>query len=67
MTVISTYFSENTQGARAEVIRDSEYYKIRYYDMNGNVLMTEHHEGKSLHWVESAAENWALGIKNLNG
>jgi hypothetical protein len=35
--------------------------------MNGLIFHTEKFEGHSLHYVENAAENWALGIKVLNG
>ena len=67
MKILSTHFSESTEGARAEVVEDLGQYKIRYYDMNGNYILTEHHQDKSIHYVESAARNWAAGIKNLNG
>jgi hypothetical protein len=30
-------------------------------------MKEELHAGKSLQWAEDAAENWALGIKVLNG
>ena len=65
--LISTYFKEDTSGARAEVHDTPDGYMIEYYDMNGNFMKSETHHGKSLHWAESAAENWAMGIKNLNG
>jgi hypothetical protein len=31
----------------------------------GNVFYTESFHGKSVHYVEDAAENWALGHKIL--
>lgn len=67
--LISTYFKENTQSARAEVMKNvaGDYYYIEYYDAGGNKFYTEAFPDKSLYYVESAAENWTLGIKVLNG
>jgi hypothetical protein len=65
-TVVSTFYKEGTSGPRAEVVEDNGY-SINYYDAAGNLLKTENHSGHSLRWAEDAAENWALGIKNLNG
>lgn len=62
-----TYFSEETQGLRAEVHESNKGYYIKYYDMNGHQINEEAFPGKSIHYVKDAAENWALGIKNLNG
>lgn len=39
---------------------------IRCY-INGDFLKEEVYEGKSIHWAQSAAENWISGIKPLNG
>ena len=65
-TLISTYFAENS-GARAEVKKNSDSYEIEYFDQGGNLYHTENFAGKSLRYVEDAAENWATGIKVLNG
>lgn len=35
--------------------------------VNGEFLKEEIYEGKSIHWAESAAQNWVAGIKTLNG
>lgn len=67
MTIISTYYSDKEQGARAEVVKDTNCYSIKYYDPMGNLFFTEEFTGKSVYYVEDAAENWALGIKQLNG
>ena len=68
MTVISTYFKEEGSfRARAEVVKKINSYVIDYYDQNDNHFHTESFDGKSLRYVEDAAENWALGIKVLNG
>ena len=63
---VSTFFAENNLG-RAEVFHGHDSHYIEYYDQNGVLFHTEHFQGKSIHYVEDAAENWALGIKQLNG
>ncbi len=35
--------------------------------VNNEFLKEEIYEGKSIHWAESAAQNWLDGIKTLNG
>lgn len=67
--LISTHFKENAQSARAEVLKNEagDYYFIDYYDAGGNKFYTEAFPGKSIHYVEDAAENWALNVKVLNG
>lgn len=35
--------------------------------INGEFLKEESYEGKSIHFAQSAAENWIAGIKTLNG
>lgn len=64
---IATYYIEGLQGPRAEVILRNDEYLIEYYDAAGDLFQTESFPGKSVHFVESAAENWTLGIKVLNG
>lgn len=65
-TLISTYFAENSS-ARAEVKKVADTLQIEYFDQGGNLFHTESFDGKSLRYVEDAAENWAMGIKVLNG
>ena len=65
-TVISTYLHE-TSKAKADVVLEGDSYKINYYDARGELFKTEPFPEKSVWYVESAAENWALGIKQLNG
>jgi hypothetical protein len=64
--IISTYFADNNAG-RAEVQKSQDGYIIEYYDSAGALMQSESFVGKSIHYVEDAAENWALGIKQLNG
>jgi hypothetical protein len=66
--LISTYYAENDAG-HAEVKFDSlnELFYIKYYDSNGKFFFSEEFPDKSIHYVEDAAENWALGYKVLYG
>lgn len=66
--VISSFFKEETDGRmRADVLLVEDMYHIRYYNMNGECFKSEAFPGKSLRFVEDAAENWTMGIKTLNG
>lgn len=66
--LISTFFKESTSSARAEVMQSADgMLYIDYYDVGGNKFMKEDFPMRSIHYVEDAAENWALGIKVLNG
>lgn len=68
MTLISTYYKEESEGrTRAEVVKDAGSYRIDFYDVQGNLMQSELYPGKSIHFVESAAENWTMGIKVLHG
>jgi len=63
---ISTYYSDHNEGY-AEVWIDfkEEIAFIKYFDDNNNRFFEEDFPGKSVRYVEDAAENWALGIKKL--
>ncbi len=63
---ISTYYAEDEKG-KAEVWMNfkEELALIKYFDDNDNIFFTEEFPGKSVGYVEDAAENWALGIKKL--
>jgi len=66
--LISSFFKEETEGRmRADVIMEGGGYQIRYYDLSGDRFKSEDFPGKSLRFVEDAAENWTMGIKTLNG
>jgi len=58
---------EEAGKAQALIYEDNNGWRIEYYDPRGTLMSTEMHQGKSLQWAEDAAENWALGIKVLNG
>jgi len=67
---LSTYYAEPNppDNGCAEVHVDfrHESLYIKYYDDQGKLFFTEEFPGKSLRYVEDAAENWALGIKKLD-
>jgi hypothetical protein len=65
---ISTHYSEWGKGY-AEVWMDfkEEVAFIKYYDDNDVKFFEEEFPNKSIPYVEDAAQNWALGIKKLEG
>lgn len=63
MTQISIYHKD-TESA-VVVTEDDNCFAIEYYNEIGSQIYKEKFEGKSLRYVEDAAENWALGIKIL--
>ena len=64
--LISKYYKDD--GTVAEVhsnqVEHTHYY-IVYKDKNG-IIDKEIFHDKSIHYVEDAAENYALGIKQIN-
>jgi hypothetical protein len=65
--IVRTFFKES-DGAniKAEIHDTPEGYAIYYYT-SGEFMKSETYHDKSIHYVESAAENWIAGIKVLNG
>lgn len=65
---LSTFWKDDS-AAFCEIHVDTkeEYFYIKYFDEKQNRFYTEEFHGKSLRYVEDAAENWALGIKKLEG
>jgi hypothetical protein len=68
--LVSEYYKED--GGVAKIYRvitqmdgDHSFYSITFKDSNGNRLAREDYPFKSLHYVEDAAENWTLGIKEI--
>ena len=64
-TLISTYYCERI-GGRAEVYRIKgkpfeNTYSIAYFNSMDARLRTKHFTNTTLEYVESEAENWALG------
>lgn len=54
------------QHLRAEYFETDTGSGVRFF-INEEFIQEEIYEGKSIHWAESAAENWLAGIKTLNG
>lgn len=68
MQVISEVFKEEGGfKAKAQVVLEVDQYKLVIYDSNNNVVTEKYYPGKSVHYVESAADNWARGLQVLNG
>ncbi len=65
---ISTYWADDGRGY-AEVWMDfkEEVAFIKYFDDNETKFFEEDFPNKAISYVEDAAENWALGIKKLEG
>ena len=64
---LSTYYSEKGKG-KCEIHIDlkNEYFYIKYFDNNDKQFFTEDFIGKTHRYVEDAANNWTVGIKELN-
>ena len=64
---ISTYWADPPGEGKCEIHFDfrEEYAYIKYFDANNTFFFKEEFAGKSMRYVEDAAENWALGIKKL--
>jgi hypothetical protein len=63
--VVSVYYTEKGEEARVvHTFEDGEYF-IEYANSEGKVFFTENFPGKSQHYVQDAAENWTLGIKEI--
>lgn len=64
---LSTYYADIPENGYCEVHFDykEEYAYVKYFDGNNKMFYTEDFKGKSIRYVEDAAENWALGIKIL--
>ena len=68
--LISEYY--HPDGGVAKIYRvmtamdgDHSFFSITFKDSNGVRIATEDFPYKSLHYVQDAAENWTLGIKQL--
>jgi len=63
---LSTYYSEIDKGyCEVHMNFKDEMAYIKYFDNNGRMFFTEDFPGKSIHYVNDAAENWCTGIKKL--
>jgi len=63
---MSTYYSDDGLGyCEVHFNFKEEYAYIKYFNESGDMFFTEDFPNKSMRYVEDAAENWALGIKQL--
>jgi hypothetical protein len=66
--VLSSVFKEeNGYSARADLVENNGVYKMMIYDQNDQFVTEEVFAGKSIHYAKDAIENWARGLKVLNG
>jgi hypothetical protein len=57
---LSTFWSDNSNDYK------EEYAYIKYFTEEGTKYFEETFPNNSLRYVEDAAENWALGYKDLS-
>lgn len=63
----NTLFAEKAgQKLKAEYFQTDNGSGVRFF-INEDFIKEEIYEGRSIHWAQSAAENWLDGIKTLNG
>ena len=63
---LSTYHSDQGKGyCEVHMNFKEELAYIKYFDNNDRQVFTEDFPNKSVHYVNDAAENWAVGIKKI--
>ena len=65
---ISTYTAEPSSRGYCEVwmnFKEERAY-IQYFDSTGKLYYTQAFPDHSIHYVHDAAQNWSLGIKQLD-
>lgn len=62
----SLFAEKSGQNLRAEYFETKDGSGVRFF-INEEFIQEEIYEGRSIHWAQSAAENWLNGIKTLNG
>jgi hypothetical protein len=63
--IISEYYKTGGGFAQVRENPNTKEKFIIYFSEKGEIFDTEKFPGKSLRYIEDAAENWALGIKKL--
>ena len=63
---ISTYYHNTLKDSHCNIMLtpDSDVLSIDFY-VDGSHVKNEEFPGKSMHYLESAAENWCFGIKEI--
>ena len=66
--LITTFESERTNNyCEVHMNMKEEFAYIKFYNADNDKMKIEEFHGKSLSYVEDAAENWALGVKKVAG
>lgn len=62
---MQTFTHDSGSGAYCEIHANlkEEYFYIKYFNAEGKLIVSEDFINKSISYVESAAENWCMGIK----
>ncbi len=68
--LISEYYKDDDDGGVAKIYQitednDTSYYSIAFFNKHKVMIATEDFRNKSLRYVEDAAENWTIGIKQV--
>ena len=65
---LSTFYKDDmSEYCEIHIDHKEELFYIKYYQKDAaKWFHTEEFNGKSLRYVEDAAENWALGYKEIN-
>lgn len=64
---ISTFYTDDETGyCEVHINYKEEMFYIKYFDDQNKCFFVEDFPGKSMRYVEDAAENWTLGIKKLS-
>lgn len=65
----SVFYKETPEGMeRAEIVQtNNQSFTIKYFAFDGAPLSEETITGKTLEFVESKAEDWALGYSYIKG
>jgi len=62
--LISEYYKADGKQANVYMTKGNEPF-IVYFDEGGQIFDSEKFPGKSMNYVQDAAENYSLGIKEL--
>ena len=62
---VMSEFMEDPRAAQVVKKKDDGTFGVRF-TYKGKTLGIEWYEGKSESWAEDAAENWILGIKDID-
>lgn len=69
MSEIESFYAETAIGQFKATIDylDEDGYCVRIFSPDGNILLTEQHKGKTIHFLENYVQNRLSQIGTLNG